>query len=190
MSLIDQSVLNFFAENRVEWLSFIMLVITYSGSYVLIGGLTILSALSFYIHRHTARALSLLISVGGSAVTVFILKNIFYRARPLLGSVYLESSSSFPSGHATMVMALYGFLFYIIWKSDVAKAIPDKHEKYHLKNLFIVFLSILIPLVGLSRLYLGVHYLSDVLTGYTIGFVWILISIYFAKKVEKLIWRV
>lgn len=167
MNFIDQTVLNFFVNSRVEWLSFVVLVITYSGSYVVISGLTFLSAVSFYIHKHTARILPLLVSVGGSAMTVYILKHVFHRARPLAEALYLETSSSFPSGHATMAMALYGFILYTVWK----------HDKHYLKNSFVFFLAILIILIGLSRLYLGVHYLSDVLVGYVIGFIWLLLSI-------------
>lgn len=162
----DQSVLNFFMGLRAEWLSFIALIITYCGSYVVISELTFLSALSFYIHRHYQRILPLLVSVIGSAGTAYLLKHLFYKARPLTEALYLETSSSFPSGHATMAMALYGFIFYTIWT----------HEKHHLKNPFIIFLGILILLVGASRLYLGVHYLSDVLAGYVIGLLWLWIS--------------
>lgn len=166
MQAIDQNVLNFFINLRVEWLTFLMLIITYSGSYVVIGGLTTLSALSFFIHKHYLRIITLLISVGGSAVTVYLLKNLFYRARPLTEALYLESTYSFPSGHATWAMALYGFIFYTIWT----------HQKHHLKNPFIIFLGALIILVGASRLYLGVHYLSDVLAGFAIGLLWLWIS--------------
>ena len=175
MDFMDQAVLNFFVANRVEWLSFLMLIITYSGSYILAGGLTILSFLSFFIHKHKASAISLLISVGGSLTSVFILKNILQKARPLTEALYLESSSSFPSGHATIAMALYGFILYTLWK----------HNKHHLKNPLIIFLAILIPLIGLSRLYLGVHYLSDVLVGYIIGFIWVVISLYIKKKLNR-----
>jgi len=162
---MDQVVLNFFVNNRVEWLAFVMLVITYCGSYLVVSGLAFLSAISFYIHKHTARILPLLVSVGGSAATTFILKNIFYRPRPM-EALYMETGSSFPSGHATAAMALYGFLLYTIWK----------HDKHYLKNSFIIFLSALIILIGASRLYLEVHYLSDVLAGYAVGFIWLLIS--------------
>ncbi|MEY2703031.1 MAG: hypothetical protein RLY43_1669 [Bacteroidota bacterium] len=163
---IDQSVLNFLVSARTEWLSFLMLVVTYSGSYLIISGTTFLSALSFYIHRHYQRILPLLVSIGGSATTVYLLKHIFYKARPITEALYFETSSSFPSGHATMAMALYGFIIYTIWT----------HEKHHLKNPFIIFLGVLIIFVGLSRLYLGVHYLSDVLAGFFIGLLWIWIS--------------
>lgn len=167
MQAIDQSVLNFFVANRVEWLSFLMLVITYCGSYLIVIGLTLLSAISFYIHKHTARILPLFIAVGGSAATTYIIKHLFYRARPIIEALYLETSSSFPSGHATAAMALYGFILYTIWKFD----------KHRLKKPFAVFLFVLIALIGASRLYLGVHYLSDVLVGYLIGLIWLFLSV-------------
>jgi undecaprenyl-diphosphatase len=163
---MDQVVLNFFTANRVEWLSFTMLAVTYLGNYAMVIVLTFLSAISFYIHKHTARILPLLLSVGGSSITVYILKNIFDRARPF-GNFYTELSPSFPSYHAAAAVALYGFFLYTIWK----------HNKHYLKKPFIVFLFALIILIGLSRLYLGVHYLSDVLVGYVIGFVWLVLSI-------------
>ncbi|OHA86742.1 MAG: hypothetical protein A3A96_01650 [Candidatus Zambryskibacteria bacterium RIFCSPLOWO2_01_FULL_39_39] len=171
MQAIDQAVLNFFTNNRVEWLSFLMLVITYAGSYLVAGSLSLLSAISFYIHKHTYRILPLFLTVAGSTISTFILKNIFYRARPV-EAIYIENSFSFPSGHATVAMALYGFIFYVIWK----------HDKHHLRNPFIIFLAVLIVLIGLSRLYLGVHYLSDVLIGYTVGLFWLFISIRLTKS--------
>lgn len=166
MQTIDQNVLNFFVSTRVDWFSFLMLIITYSGGYLLIGGLAILSVVSFYIHRHYSRILPLFVSIGGSATTVYLLKHIFYKARPITEAVYLETSSSFPSGHATMAMALYGFIFLTIWQ----------HEKHPLKNKSLILLSLLIIFVGVSRLYLGVHFLSDVLAGYAIGLIWLWIS--------------
>ena len=169
---IDENVLQFFVSQRLGWLSFLVLTITYSGGYLVVSGVTFLSALSFYIHRQTDKILPLFISVFGSAATVFIIKHIFYRARPLSAAIYLETSSSFPSGHATIAMALYGFLVYTIWK----------HEKHHLQNPAIWGLVILILLIGISRLYLGVHYLSDVLVGYMIGFIWILVSLAISKS--------
>lgn len=182
MNFIDQSVLNFFTNNRVDGLVFFMLVVTYAGSSLVVGGLTLLSAISFYIHKHSQRILPLLIAVGGSTITTYILKHIVDRARPL-GAIYTELSPSFPSGHATSAMALYGFLLYIIW-SNSTKAVRDKHRSLH--KFLTVFLVILILLIGISRLYLGVHYFSDVLVGYLIGFGWLLIS----HSISKLkFWR-
>lgn len=174
MNFLDQTVLDFFTANRGGWLDFAMLVVTYSGSYVVIGGLSVLTAFSFYIHRHWERVWALLSVVGGSAATTYLLKHLLDRPRPL-GSLYPEDGSSFPSGHATFAMALYGFLFYVIWK----------HDKHHLQNPFIIFLGLLILLVGVSRLYLGVHYLTDVLAGYLVGFIWLLIALGVEKYLRR-----
>ena len=147
-------------------LDFIFLTITYSGGYLVVTGVTILTTVSFLVHKHGKRILPLLMSVEGSAASIWVLKHIFNISRPE-GAFYLESSPSFPSGHAAMAIALYGFLLYTIWK----------HKKHHLQNKAIWGLSILIILIGLSRLYLGVHYLSDVLVGYLVGALWLMLSI-------------
>lgn len=181
MQAIDQSVLNFFVNNRTEWLTAVMFVITYAGSYMIVVSLTLLSAISFYIHKHYIKIFPLFVSVGGAAATTALLKIILGRDRPpLVDMLYFENDLSFPSGHATAAMALYGFLIYAIWKLD----------KHHLKNPFIIFLSIFIVLIGMSRLYLGVHFLSDVLAGYTVGLIWILISAWVESKTRKLLsWK-
>jgi undecaprenyl-diphosphatase len=125
--------------------------------------------------------LPLFVSVSGAALTTTILKIVINRGRPpSVDMMYLENQPSFPSGHATAAMALYGFLIYAVYKLD----------KGFVKNFFIAFLSILIVLVGISRLYLGVHYLSDVIMGYMVGLVWILIAAKLDKKIEKILnWK-
>jgi undecaprenyl-diphosphatase len=155
---IDQTVLNFLAKHRTIELNFLMLIITYCGNYLVVVGVTILSSLSFWYHHHYQRILQLWIAVLGSSLSVFIIKNIFNISRPLK-ALYLENSPAFPSGHASIAVALYGFLFYTVWQS----------ENHWFKRLFLILLAFLILLIGFSRLYLGVHYLSDVLIGYLIG---------------------
>lgn len=171
MQALDQHILQFFVEHRTVWFSFLMIVVTYFGNHLIVLGITLLSTASFLIHHHSKKSLALLLSVVGSSLTVFILKNIFNRSRPESVALYLEGSPSFPSWHANIAIALYGFLLYAIWQ----------HEKHPLKNPLLLFLAILIPLIGLSRLYLGVHYFSDVLVGYIIGLVWFLI----ARQISK-----
>lgn len=166
MDFLDYTILNFFLNIRTDWLTFVMLVITYTGSYIVVVGLTLLSTVSFYAYKHYARILPLLIAIGSSATTTYILKCLIERVRPIL-QLYPETGSSFPSGHATAAAALYGFLLFTIWK----------HDKHYLKRPLIVFLFLLIILVGISRLYLGVHYLSDVLAGYFVGLVWLFIGV-------------
>ena len=152
-------------------LDFIFLTITYAGGYLVVIEVTLLASLSFLIHKHRGRILPLLISVVGSAVTVFLLKFIFDTARPI-GSFYMENTPSFPSGHAAIAIALYGFLFYVIWH----------HEKHPLKNKTLLLLALLVTLIGVSRIYLGVHYVPDVLVGYLIGLGWLCISVGVSKS--------
>ncbi|MBI4992842.1 MAG: LssY C-terminal domain-containing protein [Candidatus Magasanikbacteria bacterium] len=106
-------------------------------------------------------------SVIGSAAFVFISKIFFDRPRPI-NAVYLENSASFPSGHSTLAIAFYGFIAYLLirkTKSLVFRAI-------------IVLIEILLALaIGFSRLYLGVHYVSDVWAGFLLGLLWLIIAI-------------
>ena len=172
MQAVDQSILQFFVDHRVEWLSFVMLTITYAGGYMIAGGVALLSTLSFYIHDHTRRILPFFIAIVGSSATTYILKHLIERTRPIY-QLYFEDGFSFPSGHATTAMALYGFLILVIWQHTES----NKKTKY----LSIFFLSLLVILIGVSRLYLGMHYLSDVLVGYLIGFIWLSVSLAISK---------
>lgn len=89
-----------------------------------------------------------------------LLKNIVQRPRPTEYRLISEDGYSFPSGHSMVSMAFYGFLIYLIYK---------KIENKKLKWGLITFLGILIISIGISRIYLGVHYTSDVLAGFTIS---------------------
>ena len=101
-------------------------------------------------------------------ITIFqlVLKNIFTRGRPIDINLIEEKGYSFPSGHSLTSMAFYGFIIYLISKSDLSKKI---------KILFITVLSIIILLVGLTRIYLGVHYATDVIGGFTFSLIYIII---------------
>jgi len=109
----------------------------------------------------------LMISVVGSATVTQLGKFAFHRARPE-AALYFENSFSFPSGHATIAVAFYGFLTYMFLRG--AKKIKVK------MNVFFAG-AILILLIGFSRLYLGVHYVSDVWSGYLVGALWLIIGI-------------
>ncbi|NLE07097.1 MAG: phosphatase PAP2 family protein [Parcubacteria group bacterium] len=168
---LDQTILQFFAENRIGWVSLLMLIITYSGGLLMVGAITFLSILALYIRKYKVFILPLFVSVFGSTLTVLVFKQIFYRARPLSEAFYLETSLSFPSAHTAVATALYGLLIYILYKSKLKS-----------KFLLIAGLCLLIFLIGFSRLYLGVHYFSDVLMGYLLGLIWIWISIKLSKN--------
>ena len=104
-----------------------------------------------------------------------ILKLLFSRPRPFELMLIEETGYSFPSGHAMLSLAFYGFLIYIVWKVNLSKMV---------KKILTAFLIILILLIGVSRIYLGVHYPSDILGGFAISLVYLIIFIKLVKKYD------
>ena len=102
-----------------------------------------------------------------------ILKNIVQRPRPTEFRLIEEKGYSFPSGHSMISMAFYGLLIYLIYRY-----VKNKKLKYTL----ITLLSILIFLIGVSRIYLGVHYASDVIAGFCISLSYLMIYTNILKK--------
>ncbi len=105
----------------------------------------------------------------GNQTTVFVLKLLFARPRPEI-AVYAESSYSFPSGHAAVSFAFFGLLTYFVMRQKLAPPI-----------LSLLIGSSVIFLIGLSRLYLVEHYLSDVLNGYLVGALWAFAGAWFLE---------
>ena len=106
---------------------------------------------------------------------MFLLKYLFKRKRPQPSLIHPVRGLSFPSGHAIMSVTFYGLLIYIISQTQKNKLI---------KWPLIISLIGLIQLIGFSRVYLRVHYASDVLAGYIIGLLWLLISLDLLKRIE------
>ncbi len=105
------------------------------------------------------------ISLVGAVVSDLALKNIFHLARPAV-SLVTETSWSFPSGHSTMIVVFLSALYYA-W----IKMYPNVgNAKKYIALAVVFFLSLL---VGVSRLYLGAHWLSDVIGGYLLGLFWV-----------------
>ena len=102
-----------------------------------------------------------------------LLKNILQRPRPNEFRIIDETGYSFPSGHSMVSMAFYGYLIYLIYRY-----VKNKYLKWTL----IVLLSILICTIGISRIYLGVHYTSDVLGGFLISISYLVIYISAVNK--------
>ena len=104
-----------------------------------------------------------------------LLKRILRRPRPTEFRRVEETGYSFPSGHSMVSMAFYGYLIYLIYRY-----IKNKYIKWSL----IVLLSILICLIGISRIYLGVHYTSDVLGGFLLSISYLVVYISLIKNLK------
>ena len=117
------------------------------------------------------------ISIFSNLVIVTILnqllKAILQRPRPTEYRIVEETGYSFPSGHSMVSMAFYGYLIYLIYKY-----VKNKYIKW----ISIVLLSILVCSIGISRIYLGVHYTSDVLGGFLISMSYLVIYISAVNK--------
>ncbi|WP_226627798.1 LssY C-terminal domain-containing protein [Alloyangia pacifica] len=139
--------------------------VTALGDWRVIALLGAAAAVLLLERRRPDLLLGLGVALAGDLVSVFLLKRIFHRPRSDLG-FFTEVSGSFPSGHAGLSVAFYGFLFFILWRVKLLRA-----------PVALVGAVTLAFFVGLSRVYLIEHYLSDVLNGWLVGAIWLLAGV-------------
>ncbi len=144
--------------------------ITSLGNIFLVVLVAVIVGVILFIRKNWWRLLALFLGVAIGQGVLNILKVIFQRPRPRT-ELYVFSYS-FPSGHVFSATVIYGFCIYLTFRF-----IKNAMVKWIVSAL----LALLILLIGFSRVYLGVHWLSDVLAGYATGFTWLLFSIFFAK---------
>jgi undecaprenyl-diphosphatase len=161
----DRTVLFWIHTNAPHWLDGPMLAITTLGYYWVVLSLCAAFALLFYRKGWKLSAALLAVSTAGGMVLTTLLKATFRRVRPeLFDSGYTASFFSFPSGHATVAVGFYGMLTVIL----------AYHSKGIVRWLVVALGVLLVLLIGFSRLYLGVHYPTDILAGYLASPLWLL----------------
>lgn len=143
----------------------LMLWITQSGSglSVAVMSLFILSWLYFFRHNVHAIRLFLIANVGGGLLNL-LLKAVLQRDRPLIDPAIGATGYSLPSGHAMGAMIFYGFMGYLVIRSQ---------RQLITKLVLSIVLTVFILLIGLSRIYLNAHYASDVAAGFLAGCFWL-----------------
>ncbi len=146
----------------------VMLTFTFLGSVKWLTIAVLAGTLFLFIKRKWALGLFFLLSSGVGSLFNVLLKNIFKRQRPDIHRLITENSYSFPSGHSMGAFIFYGAIAYII--------LHYAHKKAA-KTFGIVLMAVFILLIGTSRVYLGVHYPSDVIGGYSAGGAWLMICI-------------
>lgn len=157
--------------------------ITSFGSTAISCLIVILVGVICWIIRQPYILIGLLVSTIGSSIFTFLSKLLFHRVRPA-DALLLEQSYSFPSGHATIAIALYGFLAYLAIRFS-----PNFIRQVRI--FFTMFLFAV--LLGLSRIVLNEHYLSDVLGGFLVGTLWLIVSISLTEWLSargKIIWQI
>lgn len=171
---IDLLIYKIIVQNmRNDVLTSIFKVITnFGGAYCLI----LIATLSAIFIKDKKIAFSIPINLMVITGLNLLLKNIVERPRPEGYRLISETGYSFPSGHSMISAAFYGLIIYFIWKN-----VKDKKLKY----ISCALLGILIVLIGISRIYLGVHYASDVIGGFTISIVYLIIFTSVFKMICK-----
>lgn len=177
---IDTAISLFFFEHRTPFLTTFFLWVT------TLGNLSVILSFSFLVSAYLALTkkfkyfLPFVTTLAGSGLTVYLLKIVIGRDRPGMGiAYYAELSLSFPSGHAALSVALYGYVAYLFVQFFDIK----KHQ--HILWALYFIASFVVLLIGLSRIYLGVHFLTDILGGYVIGLLWLGIGISLTETVWK-----
>lgn len=133
----------------------------------------ILLALILIFMKKKKVASYIVINTGLCVLVNQIAKRIFRRARPIGIALIKQGGFSFPSGHSMVALAFYGYIIYLIRKSKLSNM---------QKNISTVILSAIIILVGISRIYLGVHFASDVLAAYCLSTAFLVIIMYIERK--------
>ena len=157
---------NYLASFRNPALIKLFYLITLLGNWQIIASFAAAITFLFFIWKKRSYIIPFFVLLSGTTFFVYAGKLIVHRPRP--EGVYIEHLFSFPSGHAAISAAFYGFLAYVVWRE-----LPK--WKYRLNIMF--FWIALALAIGLSRLYLGVHFLSDIVGGYLVGLLWLAISI-------------
>ena len=170
--VIDYNIYIILSTNEIEFLTVCSNVIS---SFASSEAIIIITLILIFLLNTNHQRLFVIINTLISAGIIILSKNIFLRERPLIGSELL-SSYSFPSGHSLIATTYYGFLIYLLRRSKC-------REEY--KVIGTTLLTTLIVLICLSRLILNVHYVTDVIGGVILGFIILLILIYFFDKTFK-----
>lgn len=149
----DSVVYNFLVNNRNEALNNFFKIITQFGSALFLIIITILCIIFIRDKKYKILVPANLVTI---AIINIVLKNFFLRPRPNEFRLIEETGYSFPSGHAMASTAFYGLIIYIV---------HEKVENKILRNTICIMLGLLILLISVSRIYVGVHYTSDVIAG-------------------------
>ncbi len=161
--LFDEKVMNYVHGNITPLGIDIMRKISFLGSAQFLLPLGVAIFLYMLRNKDTRGICLLVLSTLGSYGINYMLKNIFIRTRPLKYFLIEQGGYSFPSGHAMVSMTFYTTMTYILIK---------KMDKERLKGLMWIINGFIIELIGFSRIYLGVHWPTDILMGYLLGYVY------------------
>lgn len=148
--------------------NFFKIITLFGGEYVIL-----LITFSFLFIKNKKYFISLFVDMLLIILFNYFLKLFFLRERPINLMIINETGYSYPSGHSMIAVSFYGFILFLIWKMNIKKSY---------KYILTILIIILIFLIGISRIYLGVHFPSDVIGGYSISLCYLIIYISIIRK--------
>ncbi|MDP3948040.1 MAG: LssY C-terminal domain-containing protein [bacterium] len=161
----DLRIINLLQIFRTPLFSAAMLFVTYLGTWQIVVAGVLASGVLFSLLKRWHYLIALIISVGGGELFVWLTKHILLRPRPpLIYALVPQDGFSFPSGHAFVAIAFYGLLGYFLFRATSSR---------FLKGCAVIVSAATIVAIGFSRIYLGVHWPSDVLASYASAAAWL-----------------
>ncbi len=171
----DTKAINYVYSIRNAYLNKFFIIITSTGDPLTVTVITVVISSVLYFFQRKREAVFYIVNILGVWVLNESIKAIVRRARPSVVKLVHASGYSFPSGHSMVFMTCSLILIFFILNFAKNKLFA------YTSSIFIIMYSVM---VGLSRIYLGVHYLSDVLAGWTFAAVWTLISVMIYMKIS------
>jgi membrane-associated phospholipid phosphatase len=163
---VDQYLLQTIHAHDTPALTCLAFTLTFIGSPGALVPGVLIAAILLWVRRLRHDAVLLAVAIGGAALIDTMLKLYFRRIRPTVPwALVTEHSFSFPSGHSVGAVVLYGTITYLVW---------SHLHKVAQRAAVIGSALLLIAGIGLSRVYIGVHYPTDVAAGYLVGLLWLL----------------
>lgn len=165
----DRTIISAVQGQEAPWLTFIMKTFTWIGSAYVVAPVTLIGFLVlFFKLNRRPQAFLLSAVIVGTVVLNTVLKVYFQRERPEIHRILDANGFSFPSGHTMMAFSLYSILGYIVWRN-----VKTRSGSF----MIILTASIMTILIGVSRIYLGVHFPSDIVGGLLASGLWVTISV-------------
>ena len=173
----DLRIMNFIAAFRSAEVTKAFLFFTYLGNWQVIVGLSIIAIIILGLLRERRKIIFLATALISGEVICLLFKLFIHRQRPAIGfSLIPENGYAFPSGHAVISVIFYGIVGYFIYKVC---------QKMWQKLIVLFTFFIFIFFIGFSRIYLGVHWASDIIAGWLIGFSILIFFITVFRRLEK-----
>lgn len=173
----DQTVISYVQGLESPALTPVMLSFSFIGAGAPATVLTVLISIYLYVVlRHRRELVFFLTLLLSSWVLNELLKLLFHRARPIIHRIAEATGYSFPSGHSMAAFTLYGALSFLLWRH-----IPTPWGRF----LLVLGSAVMIVMIGVSRIYLGVHYPSDVIGGYLASGSLLALSIWLFQRIQE-----